>query len=99
MLMKSVKIFIAIATCNLLLAISAVCAQSGSKVSTAQLLPNTTFTDNAKGWSLQEATVLSSINSARQLIQLNAVPTGGESWSHAGVKLRSVPTNKQLNFS
>lgn len=98
--MNSVKtIIIAIASSCFLLAVNAVCAQTSTKVSPAQLLPNTSFADNAKGWALQEASVLSSINSTGQLIQLNAVPTGGESWSHAGVKLRSIPTSKKLKFS
>lgn len=66
--------------------------------SALELLPNTSFEEDAKGWGLQHAVVLTALNGAGKLVQLNAVGGGSGKSSHIGAKVLNIPVNKKLEF-
>ncbi len=66
--------------------------------SAPELLPNSSFEDDAKGWGLQHAVILTALNGAGKLVQLNAVKGGSGESSHIGAKVSNIPVNKKLEF-
>jgi Transglutaminase-like superfamily len=65
-----------------------------------ELLKNPTFAADATGWILREATPEKTIRHGQsESVQLAGVETGPQSWSHAGVIVRPVPCDRELQFS
>jgi hypothetical protein len=72
----------------------------GLTMSGNELLTNPTFLAGASGWILRDAVVLpQETHNTGNMIQLNGVTPGPESWSHVGVSLQAIPCNHKLNFS
>ena len=67
--------------------------------SETELLKNPTFSSDAEGWMLRDASVVPDPSGKSRQVLLQGVKPSPNSFSFAGVNIESVPTDHKLRFS